>query len=600
MSFAAPILFWGLLSLLPLIAFYFLKVRPDRKPATAWFLWEKVFEERRARTLFQRFRDFFSLLLMAICFFAIVAAAARPFWTGDSRRDLMLIIDNSASMNATDGEETRLEQAKRVASDIVRSLSGHQRCSIASLGNEIVMHSGLTDNPKELLDAVARIEPTSLPSSLREIEKWDRPPGLSTSASSQDEPRMILISDGCLGGTVASSVELLKVGSPGRGNIGFVACDMQRLPLPDKPVGVFYQIASTFSGTVQVDLSAFHDTPDNLIRLVPLEIEPGLNTPEIFRIENAHDGKWWLQLEIKDSLADDNRVHAVLPPLIPMDVAVDGDLRFFYEHGVLAFSRGDHLLRLVSAAEAKLVIGQGNIATDRLAPDTDLLIFQPKGESVWWTDDGEEIAVTLPIVLDEEHPLLKHVEAASIPWMGARRLRAPAGSEILVTAEDGVPLLYRTVDRGRRIVVVNLDPVAADFFFSPWFPVLVYSAAAHLAGRTEAVPATYATGQIVPLPRKDKDETTEWTLPNGVAISQNATMSGPLSQTGFHGFKSEAGERLAGCSLLSIDETQIDNSEIVDTSQPISRGWSPVSILTWLAIAVLVIESMLFHRRWVG
>ena len=133
MSFASPVFFWALLSLIPLAAIYLLKVRPVRKPTTAWFLWEDIFQEKKATSLFQRFRDLFSLLLMAAAFIAVVFAMTRPNFSGDRQQDLILLVDNSASMSATDGSNIRLDRAKKVATDIITALNGTQRCSVCLL-----------------------------------------------------------------------------------------------------------------------------------------------------------------------------------------------------------------------------------------------------------------------------------------------------------------------------------------------------------------------------------------------------------------------------------------------------------------------------------
>ena len=54
------------------------------------------------------------------------------------------------------------------------------------------------------------------------------------------------------------------------------------------------------------------------------------------------------------------------------------------------------------------------------------------------------------------------------------------------------------------------------------------------------------------------------------------------------------------CSLLSQSETLLENEQVEDTSKPISRGHAPAYWLTVLAIVVLTIESLLYHRRKVG
>ena len=48
MSFAAPGLLWALLALLPLAALFFLRVKPRKKPTSAFFLWQKVFEDKKS------------------------------------------------------------------------------------------------------------------------------------------------------------------------------------------------------------------------------------------------------------------------------------------------------------------------------------------------------------------------------------------------------------------------------------------------------------------------------------------------------------------------------------------------------------------------
>jgi hypothetical protein len=624
MSLASPWLLWGLLSLLPLTAIYFLKVRPTRKSTTAWFLWEQVFREQRARTFFRRFRDIISLILLVIAFTAIVFAAARPYWVHASRQDMLLVIDNSASMNTEYRGGTRLDEAKRIAREIVRSLGDNQQCNIATSASTTVFRSSLTDNNRELIEAIDRINSTPLPSSLSAlnplIESVGRDAlgriGGSSVTTSTDEarlttlapsdpkdgevlPRVIFISDGCLGGEAPDSIELLKVGEGTANNLGFVSCDLRRLPLADRPAGVFIQVASTFKETVQVDLALYHDSEQNLVRLTTLEVRPGENPPEIFQIPNATEGKWILKLETKDALPDDNVVFAVLPPDVPIDVAVVAEGKFFYENSVSAFSRGDVLLRLAPEAAADLLVGQANIATNNAPPDADILVFQPGGDSDWWSDAGEEILVALPTVLDDSHPILRHLDANSLPWIGARRLRAPAGAEVLIAAEDGTPLLYRVVTRGRGVVVVNHDPVESDFFLSPWFPVLVYSVAAYFSGVSEAIPATCGTGQVIQISELEA-ESVQWTAPDGSIKTPSGINLVPLDQTGYYSLSAKNLHRQFGCSLLSRHETMVDNKQIADTSRPVNRGWSPASWLALLAILVVVAESIMYHRRLVG
>jgi len=72
MSFLLPWAF-GFLAVIPaIVALYLLKIR--RRPATVSTLlfWRRVLEENRRRALFQRLRNFLSLLLFLLIFLLIL------------------------------------------------------------------------------------------------------------------------------------------------------------------------------------------------------------------------------------------------------------------------------------------------------------------------------------------------------------------------------------------------------------------------------------------------------------------------------------------------------------------------------------------------
>ena len=109
MTLLSPAFLWSFLALVPLAAIYFLKVRPRRKSTTAFFLWEKIFSERKATSLFNRLRDALSLLLLLLAFSALALALARPEFHDEERRDMLILVDHSASMTAVDEGQSRLE-----------------------------------------------------------------------------------------------------------------------------------------------------------------------------------------------------------------------------------------------------------------------------------------------------------------------------------------------------------------------------------------------------------------------------------------------------------------------------------------------------------
>jgi hypothetical protein len=606
MTLLAPSMLWSLVVLLPLVAIYFLKVRPRRKPTTAYFLWEQIFQEKRSSSLFQSLRDVWSLVLMILAAVAISLALARPEFS-DERRDLLIVIDQSASMGAEDGRTTRLELAKDAARDIIHGLNGSQRASVATLGRELSYLSHLTDNPRELLEAVDRIVPTgdnldlaAAPGGGKD-ELWTR------------AHRILLISDGAFDADrLPPQVELFQVGRR-QVNLGLVAADLSLWGGSTSRLGFYFQLVSTYDQPQQAELTLTHVDAQGrrqLFKLIPLEVKPGVNPPETFTLEGAPVGRWLAQLEVDDGFAADNVAHLAVAAPDPVKVAIASTERYFLENSVLAFSQQAGLLTLVGndekEATADVVLAKSTTPDSRFT-----IIFQPQGEAAWWTELGDEIIPGAARVLVEDHPVLRHVDATTIPFIGARQITPAAGSQVLVADDRGAPLIFLTRKQDRAAVVVNLDPAAADFYFSAWFPILVHSAATHLAARENPPAATYRPGEAVPIPGGREHVVTMVTpppdpAPMATGEAQNLEMEvqgawfGGIDQLGFYSLANPTGRYDVGASLLSERESLINNESAADRHEPISRGRPPAHWLTLLAIVILTGESVLYHRRKVG
>lgn len=591
MKFLAPWFFWSFLSLLPLVAIYFLKVRPRRKEATAYFLWQKVFTEKKTASLFQRLRDLFSLIIMALMFGAVCLALTKPELQDDARQDLLVIIDQSASMSAGQGSSQRLALAKEAATNLIKGLDGSQRAAVATLDGNLKFLSHLSDDPKALLDAVETIQPTDLELSLNPLASLNA----TQSADFAKTHRIIFISDACFGNqSLPGNVELLKIGEPLE-NAGIVSADAQYLPGAGNRLGIYFQLASSFKAPVKADLIIKPAEGTAIAKLIPLEIKAGLNPAETFTVDDAEPGNWIAEIDFKDALASDNTAYLAVARPKPIRVQVDApDAAFFLQACVESFAQSNGLLLPVDE-NPQLVLAKGK------SPDAPLaLIFQPQGASPWWKSVGDEMEVSAARVRIPEHPAIRHLDASGINFAGARKMQAADGALILVETDDHIPLIYTATSGGKSAMIVNLDPVAAEFYYSAWFPVLVHGAATHLAGREEALLATYSSGSTIPMPGARDNEMSTLNLPDGGQKEVKGKRSGTLEHPGFYTVQNGAGEWHAGVSLLAADETLLDNSSLASSLKPIAQGMPPYLLLTLVAVALLIAESLLYHRRKIG
>lgn len=569
MTFLAPAFLWTLAVLAPLAAIYFLKVRPRKKPVTAFFLWQRIFTEKKAAALFKRLRDLFSLLLMALAFAAIALALSEPDFAGDERKDLLIVVDHSASMSAKDGSTTRLEKAKKRARDLIAGMNGTQRAAVASFAEVTRMLEHPTRHRKALLEAVEGIEATELPSRVEALR------ALQPGDEWMKDTRVLLITDGCLDAPDRLlDIEVLRIDDGAR-NAGIARADLRSVPGGPARLGLFIQPVSSFTEPVKTEIALTHVDTNALVKLIPVTLQPGENTAVTLTLDDAPTGRWTATLGLEDALATDNTAYLYVPPRQPVPVGVMADDPFFFQNAISAFERSDQMLALAADAKsAQLMLSKGT-----LPAETSAVVFQPAGESAAWSKVGDEIATPVPKVLIKDHALLRYLDTETMAFSGARHLTAPAGAVVLVADESGPPLIYLTRRGEQTVCVVNLDPLAGQFYLSAWFPVLIHNAAAHLSHHEDMPPATLATGSSTRVPGR-----------------ADPAPYGPLLTAGFH----ETGEWTLAASLVSPEESALKNEVLKENVKPIASGESPSYWLLVLALIVLVGESMLYHRRKVG
>src|SRR5215469_15259195 len=209
MSFLSPLaLLVGALSV-PLVLLYFLKVRRREATVPSLLLWDPSRRDREASTFFQRLQRDPLLILQLLALLALALALARPAVTvmGHGAKRIVIVLDPSASMKATDVSPSRFGRAQRQALDLVGRLgtgaevmvieAAVQPRVLAPFSHErdqtmaAIRGAGATDLPNRLGEAVrtARILPHEGPRG--DLRLHRRRPSRSVARSGRRRPRAL-------------------------------------------------------------------------------------------------------------------------------------------------------------------------------------------------------------------------------------------------------------------------------------------------------------------------------------------------------------------------------------------------------------------------
>ena len=485
----------GLLGLAaPILLIYLLRGIPRRRPTTAAFLWRGLDRQQTARRSWRRLPRSLAMLLQLLALAAGVAALVQPVRGEPSPRQLIYILDASASMQATDVAPSRFEAARAAIRAELARLRPGDSATVIRLGPhpEILVASA---DQSELARGLDRARPGAAPVSLRDALALA---GQRMVPPATEGSEIVVFTDGTLAdplglGPQPVPVRFVKIGQSGD-NQGVSALEVRRAPGE----------AAHFAGYAQV--TNYADTPTRVpVRLTadgaPLETRlvdlPARGRAELPFEVPAGARSVAVALGGRDSLALDDRAEVTVPENRRRAALLVSRSPQPWEQA-LGSLPGLDLTMLAPAAYrdsgAELVVLDGFVPPT--LPGGQLLVVNPP--------PGNGLAEVLGDVrdarvtsFDARHPLLRSLDLGAIRLVKAARLAVPrwAGS---VAETPGGPLILAGELDGRRVVVLGFDPLVSGLEKLVTFPILVANAAEYLGG--SGTDPSVAPGQAVMLP----------------------------------------------------------------------------------------------------
>lgn len=637
MSFKTPTAFL-LAALIPIIiAMYLLRLRRSEQVVSSIFLWQRMVRDVEANAPWQRLKRNLLLLLQVLTLVALILALARPFrWIeGSASRVLILVIDTSASMAATDVEPSRLEAAKARARQLVDGLPDNARVTVIAAGDAaqvmIASSQDLRQVHRAIDDLRAGTGGSDMASALA-LASAIASPGQDMLSADQADGEVVVLSDGRVALpqrlAIKGQVRYLPIGV-GDNNQAVNTASLERRP--DDAMIAFVQVANYAHETALRRLSLYAD--GQLFNAYDLELAPGgvhsviaddlpLETIELEARLSGHDA---LPLDDRAWAVHDNVAPAVvtlvsegnlfletalaLLPGLEIRVARPGD----WERG--GGEEGSIQPSNTSAFErSTLTIFDRHVPVSRTLPLGNLLFVAPPRSTSLFTVTGV-IDRPVPRIVDETDPLIAYVDLKDIGVLEALRM-APASTAWARSVMEGeapgetIPLLLAGETGGRRVAVLAFALGQSDLPLSVAFPLLLANLISWLAPGGIDLPAQVPPGASVTFSvPADADEITV-ARPDGSSVRLLPKLGlVAFADTGQLGpyRVSWGGQRQASfaVNLFSPQESAIEpverlpigdgeNAEQTDSGQQARQEW-----WRWLALAslsLLMAEWLVYQR----
>lgn len=618
MTFTALSSAWLAALLVPLVAFYFLKLKRPRHDVSSLVLWRQVIADQRVNSPFQKFKRNLLLLLQILLLALLVLAAMQPLLRSGAvqAERLPILIDVSASMAALDkaGGGSRLDAAKARVRELIAKLPSDQQLCLIAFSKTARRLTGFTNNKAELRDALAALEVDDVAGDLEEALRTAQ--ALARSAAFD---KVLLYSDGNFPAQtnfeLSYRIDFQKL-EPAGPNFGITACNARR------------GISGQWDVFVQLGGSAQAESTSGIVELRQdnaviasenVTLVSGATPRLVFKV----GGERPASLEVRftprafDSLAADNRAWLALPAVRPLAVYVPPALAS-YRHALDAMDGLDVFPREGAALPGAFDIVFANTEADLALPARVLCSvgFVPPDLQKLVTIESGNASV---IDWRRDSPLLQHVTMIDVVLMDDPQHAAGVdesalanlGYEILAHGPHGPLIVARTEGENLRVhLLFHTDRSTLPYRVA--FPIFISNLVnatlrqSHL-GEVEAAP----TG-ILPALTLAPSRSYRIAGPAGFSREASSDERGqlagvPAPKAGEYTISDGSPPAVSvGASLLSVKETSLAAVEQIEFNDrlKVAASTAPVSTdrpLWWpLALAgfgVLLVEWWFFNRR---
>lgn len=637
-----------------LLLLYFLKLKRREQIVSSTLLWKRAVQDLQVNAPFQRLRRNILLLLQLLVLLAILLALAGPILSliaGPARR-YVLLIDRSASMNATDIEPSRLEAAKEQAKIFVESMLNKafyslkeesDQTMVIAFDNSAKVMCNFTSDKKQLNRAVDSITPSDNVSSLAEAivvaQAFAQSPGVEADYMSAEEPaRLVLFSDGQI-----RDLDQVVVGpdemtfhclGQSQQNVAVTAMQARRSYENPEEVDVFATLSNYNTEPITCDVQL--SINDNVRAVKSVTIPPRIADKSS---DAARSGKLAVDfslsyaeggiLEVRklqssdnlDCLTCDDAAWAILPA--PKKLSV------------LLVTAGNKVLEsaLQACPLAKLEL-QNPSQFDSTDPNDlsieqryDMIVLDnyvpaklPRSRYLVFGRPPEGIDVSSPQELENQvivdwrtkHSVLKYVDLTNLFVAKCHKMILPRDAEVLAEFNE-TPALALVRRNGSVFLLAGFDVLQSNWPFEPSFVLFCYNSAAFLGMQIGAgQEVNLKVGEPITVDGLKSQITAKIDGPGISGDEIKSSVSGSLrypatDRAGTYRLSiNDQPDRFFAVNLLDSKESNIEPvEEVVLSGQPVQaeqQGVSRANFPLWpflicLALVLVCVEWIIYNRK---
>ncbi len=487
MKLFSPWALWFLFFVPIVILMYILKQKFEEKEISSTYLWKQVLKDIEVNTPWQKLKKNILLFLQLLFITLLVLALSDPtlFIKGQYSANLIIVIDNTGSMNTMYNTETRLEKAKDLAEAQVRSANANAEITVISSGRYPKIEIAKTTDKSEAIAKIRGITSSRAAGNIRDSISI-----VEALSKQYQSYKAIFYSDSSLAvnNINADIFSLANVGDSENVSLDYISHKRG-----EEGLKVMLRITNRGNTSVTREVSLYGD--DKLLDIISIDIEAKTTETIYFSEISEEADSIWAELSEKDVLLDDNVIYDVVKARDIQKVLLISTRNTFIEKALLPME-GIELYKTNPNEsimdEYDLYILDGSIP-DTLPEKGSILIINPPEGNKLINTTGDIEGGTAEIKI---HPITRYMDNGYFVVSGMKNIEVPYWAATLINAGNS-PAVIAGENKGRRTAVIAFDLHSSDFVLTPEFPIFMHNLTEYLVNMGMSSKTSYYCGEAV-------------------------------------------------------------------------------------------------------
>jgi hypothetical protein len=485
MKLFAPWALWFLGAIPIIIMMYILKQKFEEREISSVYLWQQVLKDIEVNTPWQKLKKNLLLLLQLLAALLLVLALSDPFVSlrGSDYANLIVVIDNTGSMNAAYDQGTRLEKSKDLAETLVKNAATGTQITLISNGRYPKVELNNTVDKLEALQRIKAIKATNSSGNINDAASMVKAIGKQAMTY-----KAVFYTDGGVN-MEGLNGEVVSVAKP----VDNISLDTLTHTAKNGKLNILIRATNHGSTDITSEITVYGN--ENVLDIKNIELKAGESKSILAEGVGKEISYISAELSERDGLDNDNITFDVVKPSAIQKVMLVSESNLFIEK---AFSVIDNVELYKSnpgdeiQGEYDLYIYDGTLPANLPQKGSIMLINPPSGSTLAEVKGDIEGGT----VKAKSHDLTKYLENTSFAVSKLRNIELPYYADKLLDL-DGSTAAFVGQYKERKTAVIAFDLHNSDFVLMPEYPVFMHNIAGYLINIASGEKSVYKSGESV-------------------------------------------------------------------------------------------------------